>query len=214
MAALTGTGRFADDIWLLAHHEVSGRPFLQPRAAGLGVAAGLLAELVLIRAIRISGDDVAATSRVRPPDRLMRAVHLRVLGERQRYCARDWLTFLAQTAAEDVACRLAHSGYLAPVRSRRPWGTARWVPVDADCAFAAVIRVKAALDPMRRAAPESTALAGLAVACGLGPRVLAYGPPRACEELAGRVRLLGPDLRELISQTQAAVDSAVLAHRL
>ncbi len=53
MTALTGTGRLADDIYLLAHHEVSGRPFLQPRAAGLGLAGGLLAELVLIRAIRV-----------------------------------------------------------------------------------------------------------------------------------------------------------------
>lgn len=52
MVALTGTGRLADDIYLLAHHEVSGRPFLQPRAIGLGLASGLLAELALIRAIR------------------------------------------------------------------------------------------------------------------------------------------------------------------
>lgn len=94
MVALTGTGRLADDIYLLAHHEVSGKPFLQPRALGLGLAAGLLAEPVLIRAIRVSGDGVAATSRVRPQDGLMRAVHLRVLGERQRYCTGSWLSFL------------------------------------------------------------------------------------------------------------------------
>jgi len=73
--------------------------------------------------------------------------------------------------------------------------------------------VRAALDPARPPVPESTALAGLAVACGLGPRLLAYGPPGARSELAGRVRLLRPDLRELIGCTQAAVDSAVLAHR-
>src|SRR5712691_6445157 len=161
MAALTGTGRLADDVYLLAHHEVSGRPFLQPRAAGLGLAGGLLAELVLVRAIRVSRDGVAATDRVRPQDGLMRAVHLQVLGERQRHCARDWLPFLAQSAAGDVARRLAHSGYLAPApQSRRPWRAARWVPVDADCAFSSVIRARAALDPSRPAAAEGTALAG------------------------------------------------------
>lgn len=99
MVALTGTGCLADDIYLLAHHEVSGRPFLQPRAAGLGLAGGLLAELVLIGAVRVSGDGVAATDRIRPQDGLMHAVHLRVLGERQRYCTGDWLTFLGARSA-------------------------------------------------------------------------------------------------------------------
>jgi transcriptional regulator with XRE-family HTH domain len=47
VAALTGTGRLADDLWLLAHHDVTGRPNLHARAAGLGLAGGLLAELVL-----------------------------------------------------------------------------------------------------------------------------------------------------------------------
>jgi hypothetical protein len=88
MVALTGTGRLADDIYLLAHHEVSGKPFLQPRAIGLGLAGGLLAELVLIGAIRVAGDDLAVTDRVRPDDGLMRAVQVQVLRERQRHGAR------------------------------------------------------------------------------------------------------------------------------
>ncbi len=124
--ALTGTGRLADDVYLLAHHEVSGRPFLQPRAIGLGLAGALLAELAMIGAVRVAGDGCGATGRVRPQDGLMRAVQLRMLGERQRHGARDWLTFLAQDAAGDVARRLAGSGYLVLAESRRPWGTARW----------------------------------------------------------------------------------------
>ena len=144
----------------------------------------------------------------------MCAVHLQVLSERQRYRAGDWLTFLAQTAADDVARRLERSGYLALAQSRRPWRAARWVPVDADCAFAPLIRVRAALDPMRPMNQENTALVGLAAACGLGPRLLAYGPHGARRQLDERIRQLSPDLRELISQTQAAVDSAVLAHRM
>jgi Golgi phosphoprotein 3 (GPP34) len=214
MVALTGTGRLADDIYLLAHHEVSGRPFLQPRAIGLGLAGELLAELVLIGAIRVAGDRVAATDRVRPDDGLMRAVQVQVLRERQRHCARDWLTFLAQTAAEDVARRLEYSGYLALAQSWRPWRAGRWVPVDADCAFAPLIRVRTALDPLRPMAQESTALAGLAAACGLGPRLLAYGPPGARRQLEERIRQLSPDLRELIGHTQAAVDSALLSQRM
>jgi hypothetical protein len=45
MARLRGTGLIADDLYLMAHDDVSGRPFLQPRATGLGLAGGLLAVL-------------------------------------------------------------------------------------------------------------------------------------------------------------------------
>ena len=190
-AGLAGTGRLADDVWLLAHHEVSGRSLLQPRAAGLGLAGALLAELALIGAVRVAADGCAVTGRVRPQDGLMRAVQFRMLGERERHSARDWLAFLARSAAGDVARRLAGAGYLVLAQSRRPWGAARWVPSDPDWAFAPVIRARAALDPIRPAAPESTALAGLAVACGLGSRLLAYGPPGARQVLAER----GPPAR-------------------
>ena len=46
-AGLSGTGRLADDLYLMAHHELTGRPFVQPRALGTGLAGGLLAELML-----------------------------------------------------------------------------------------------------------------------------------------------------------------------
>ncbi len=99
MAALTGTGRLADDVYLLAHHEVSGRPFLQPRAIGLGLAGGLLAELVLAGAIRVAADGLAATGRVRMRDGLVRGAHFAVLRERERHCAGAWLAFLVLTHA-------------------------------------------------------------------------------------------------------------------
>ena len=61
---------------------------------------------------------------------------------------------------------------------------------------------------------SGTALAGLAQACGLGSRLAQFGPAGALRHLDETVRQLNPDLRELISQTQAAVDSAVLSHRV
>jgi hypothetical protein len=39
-SGLGGTGRVADDLWLMAHHETSGRPFLGSRPLGIGVAGG------------------------------------------------------------------------------------------------------------------------------------------------------------------------------
>ncbi len=39
MTGLSGTGRVGDDLYLIAHHEISGKPYVQPRALGLGLAA-------------------------------------------------------------------------------------------------------------------------------------------------------------------------------
>jgi hypothetical protein len=125
---------------------------------------------------------------------------------------RDWLQFLARTAAADVGQRLAESGYLARVRSRRPWRGDRWVPVDSDCAFAPLLRVKSALRSSRQVTAQNAALAGLATACGLGHQMALYLPPGALRRLDDAARHLDPGLRALIAQTQAAVDSALLSH--
>jgi hypothetical protein len=162
------------------------------RALGLGLAGALLAELAVTGAIRVAGDGCLVTARIRLADGLARAVQLRMLGERDRHSTGDWLAYLAQSAEANVAGRLAGAGYLVrvqPRRSRR--GAARWVPADPDCAFAPVIRMRAALDPARPPTSEATALAGLAMACGLGPRLMAYGPPGARQVLDGRIRQLG-----------------------
>jgi hypothetical protein len=55
-------------------------------------------------------------------------------------------------------------------------------------------------------------VAGLAGACGLGFRIAQARAPG--DRGAGRAASLpGPELRHLIAQMQAAVDSAVLSHR-
>jgi hypothetical protein len=75
-----------------------------------------------------------------------------------------------------------------------------------------MLLVRSALDPARPLSAGAAALAGLAVACGLGFRLEKYQsqPARPVEDAVAR---LGPGLRELIAQTRTAVDSAVLSHR-
>jgi len=211
---LTGTGLIADDLYLLAHDDLSGRPFLQPRALGVGLAAGLLAELAVDGVIRVRADRVVPGALTPPANGLAGYVVGVLLGERELHPVRDWLMFLAATAPQDVARRLALAGYLMQVPSRRPWRPGRWVPLDADGAFAPVIRVRSVLDPARKPAAAEVLLTGLATACGLGPRLLPYGPPDGRQRLDAAIRVLSPGLRELIAQTQAAVDSAVLSHRM
>lgn len=214
MARLSGTGRLADDLYLMAHHEVSGKPYLQPRAVGLGLAGALLAELMLAGKVCLRRDGVVVADRTPPEDGLAHSVLGQVLSEHERHAAWDWLLFLARTAAGDVARRLEQSGYLTQTSARRPWRAERWVPVDADCAFAPLTRARPALGSSGPVTAQSAALAGLAAACGLGPRLSLYAPPKVRGCLDQVMLQLDPGLRDLIAQTQAAVDSALLSHRV
>jgi len=209
---LGGTGRVADELYLIGHHEVTGRVHLSPRAVGLGLAGALLAELVLAGAVTVEAGTVMPAGPGRA-DALTAAVAGQIAGETPHRPVADWLAFLARSASGDVAARLASAGYLAPAR-RRPWQAARWQPTDPDCAFAPIARLKAALHLDQPGDAQSIALAGLASACGLGPRLALYLPAGARTRTDALVSLLPPELREVIAQTQAAVDAAVLAHRM
>jgi hypothetical protein len=215
VAGLSGTGRLADDLYLMAHHEVSGKPYVQPRALGLGLAGGLLAELMLLGNISLVPHGVVVVAdRTPPEDGLTRSVLGLVAGEHERHPVRDWLLFVARTAAGEVARRLEQSGYVTRAGGRGPWRSGRWVPVDADSAFAPLLRTRSVLDSTRPLSAQGAVLAGLAIACGLGFRLVQYAPSKTGRSLDEAVGQLDPGLRELIAQTQAAVDSALLSHRV
>jgi Golgi phosphoprotein 3 (GPP34) len=213
-AELSGTGRLGDDLYLMAHNDRTGRPYLQPRAAGIGLAGALLAELLLAGGISLSSDGTLSASAATPADQLTGQIQNQILGERELLPAREWLQFLSRTTVNDVARRLAGAGYLTRI-PRRPWRAGLWVPADSDCAFMPLTRARSALDSARMPAIHAAALAGLAAACGLETRLLAYAPPprgrRSPQEAAA---LLPIPLRELVAVTQATVDSAVLAQQV
>lgn len=210
---LSGTGLIADDLWLLAHSDVSGRPYVQPRALGLGLAGGLLSELVLAGALSVRHDDIAVLARRPPPDELLGRVLGQVAAEPAAHPVGE-LAYLARTAPADVAARLERSGYLAQDKGLLPWRGGRWRPTDRDSAFSPVLRVRAALDASRPLTIHAAMLAGLADACGLWFRLAQYLPALAVRPVHHAVAQLAPGLQELICQTEAAVDSAVLTHRI
>jgi Golgi phosphoprotein 3 (GPP34) len=129
-AGLGGTGLIADDLHLLAHHDVTGKALLQPRPLGIGLAAGLLAELMLVGSVRLRPDGVVLPGRTWPGDELARQVRDRVAAEQEPRLVREWLLFLARPAASGVAGRLDRSANLTRAGGRVPWQPGRWVPVD------------------------------------------------------------------------------------
>jgi Golgi phosphoprotein 3 (GPP34) len=212
---LEGTGRLGDDLWLLAHNDVTGRAYIQPRPLGLGLAAALLAELALDGALVVAGEQVTLTARHRPPgDELARKVLGTLTREREEHPVRDWLAYLGRTAPDDVAARLAAAGYLTRAGRWPPWRPGRWVPADRDSAFAPVLRARASLDGTRPLTVHAGVLAGLAEACGLGFRLAEYAPAHDARPIGQVAACLDPGLGDLIAWTRTAVDSAVLAHRV
>ena len=210
---LGGTGFLADDLYLMSHHERTGRLLLSSRAAGLGLAGALLAELVLAGCVDVTGGQLDATGLAQPDDVLAARVLSVLASEQPPRPVADWLAFLSRTAPADVAGRLERAGYLVAAPAL-PWRAARWRPADPDCAFAPVTRVKSALSPGRPADVQDLALAGLAAACGLGARLATYLPPGSRARMEQAAAQLDPGLRELITQTQATVGAALLAHRI
>jgi hypothetical protein len=209
---MAGTGRLADDLYLMAHHERTGRLLLAPRAAGLGLAGGLLGELVLAGALGIRAGAVIAGP-AEPGDALAATVLSQVAAERTVRPVGDWLAVLSRAAPGGVASRLEEAGYLVAVPAR-PWRAARWQPSDPDCAFAPVARLRSGLDPVRPADAQTVALAGLAAACGLGARLAACLPPGSRTRMEAAAGRLDAGLGEVITCTQAAVGAALLAHRI
>ena len=207
---MSGTGLVADDLWLMAHDDATGKLLLLSRGMGLGLAGALLADLMLGRCVGVRPEGTVAAGRTWPGDELTRRVWDQIVAE-QPLPLRDWLGFLALKARDDVAIRLERAGYLARAGRRLPLRPQRWVPVDSNWAFAPLLRVRSALDPERQCSAHEAVLAGLAAACGLGFRIRQYlTPGRTVEEVT---RPLDWGLRELIAQTQAAADNSVLSRR-
>jgi hypothetical protein len=214
VADLSGTGLVADDLYLMAHNDSTGRPFVQPRVLGLGIGAGLLAELMLPGAITVGHDGVISVpGRVQVRDSVAGQLLNLMFREPERHPVREWLVFCGRSAADDVARRLECSGYLATASTWAPWQKKRWLPVDINAAFAPLLRVRAALDATRPPTARGAVLAGLASACGLGFRLSQYAVPTRPRSVGETVGYLDYGLRELVAQTQAAVDNAVLSHR-
>jgi hypothetical protein len=210
---LSGTGLIADDLYLLAHDDRTGRALLPPRPLGTGLGGALLAELMLTRLISLRSNTAVMICYNAPAATVQEHVLLALIAsEPGPLPVQEWLGFLGQTAVRDVAARLEQAGYLTRVRSRVPGRGGRMVPVNPDWAFAPMTRVRPALDPARPVTAYAAALAGLAVAAGLGFRLDQY-QAQAGRNATDAVAHLPPDLRQLITQTQITVSSAVLSHR-
>jgi hypothetical protein len=211
MPPLRGTGLLADDFFLLAHDDVTGKPRLHPRVTGIGLAGALLAELTLLGRTDVRASTLVVVDDRRLTDPLLAGLLGRIRTERRPHQVGAWLSFLAPGVTEEVAQRAAGNGLLVRVAQRGLRRGTRWAPADSSTAAWPAARLRMLLTRTEPMAIGDVSLAGLALACGLVQNVLADAPLQARQYLDHLVSTLAEPLRQLVVETESAVGNAVLA---
>jgi Golgi phosphoprotein 3 GPP34 len=209
----------ADQFYLIAHEDRTGRSRLHPRATGLGLAAALIAELVLLDRVRVYNGELCVVSRETPGDALAHDVLDLLIVQRHHREVRMWLAFLAQDAEVRVGERLIRAGVVEPVTRRGFRGTQTYfMPTTSNQRNAvawAPVRLANMLVAGRAMDLADQALAGLVFATGLTRHVLWDLPVHRAgmTNLYAVVESLPTDLRELVEHTGASVGSVLAAGR-
>jgi hypothetical protein len=209
----------ADQFFLIAHEDRTGRSRLHPRATGLGLAAALLGELMLEHRLRIFDGDLYIENHQPPRDALSHDILDLLVAQPQHRDVRTWLAFLSQDAAVKVGERMTRTGALEPVTRRKMLSTQTlYMPTNETQ------RNAAAWAPMRLAnllvrglemSVSDRVLAGLVVATGLTRHVLwdFEVHRQALLLLPSAIASLPGDLRELVEYTEASVGSVLTVGR-
>lgn len=207
----------ADDFFRIAHSDNTGRPRLHARAAGVGLGAALLAELVLAGQVAVEDGQLVVVDQQSPDNALGHTVLEQLVAEARHRAVRTWLDFLSRTAVEAVGNRLVRAGHATRQVSR--WRrTVLYVPTDMSAAAWPEARLRMLLSGRGRWTWPDVVLVGLVGATGLAQQVLAQQAlwdvePASRHHRAEVVAWLPSDLRELLAQAEAAIGDAVLSHR-
>jgi hypothetical protein len=209
----------ADQFFLIAHEDRTGRSRLHPRAPGLGLAAALLGELMLQGRLRIFDGELSIASRQPPDDALTHEILDLMIAQPQHTEVRTWLAFFSQDAAERVGERMARSGAVEQV-VRRKMLTTQTVympntPDQRNAAGWAPVRLANMLVHGYAMTVNDRLLTGLVAATGLTRHVLwDYAVHRpGLAYLPSVVASLPEDLRQLVEHTEASVGSVLAAGR-
>jgi hypothetical protein len=205
----------ADEFFLIAHHDVTGRARLHPRAVGLGLAGAVLAELVTAQAVAVDAGHVWVVNTTAPADPLGRSALRLLLDEPEHTAVRLWLTVLSERAPTHVAQRLVAAGVVRAEQVRRLFRTRTlYVPVDINAAAWPWARLSLRLRRREHLDEPDLFLAGLSVQTGLDSYLLDGAEPECGRHLADLLRTgLRPALRDLLLHTGAAVGNTVLSGR-
>jgi Golgi phosphoprotein 3 (GPP34) len=205
----------ADDFYLIGLDGRSNRPRLHAKAMGLGVAAALLAELVLNNYIQIHQNRILVASRHYAPEAREHADMLSAIIAEPQHELPVWLSFFAQTSVDIVqerlvARRFMHVESRGMLRSKQTY-----VPVDPMSVEWRSLRIARLISKRDIRSWEDLSIIGLIVATGLTDVVMWNASAEDRENLLIILRYLNdePSLHALITQVETLIAAAVLSQR-
>jgi hypothetical protein len=223
MAALqqVKTGFAADDFFLMANDDPSGRPRLSKHILALGLAGALLCELLIVDdpAVGVEKGNLVLTTDRRPRNQLHAALYQELAAEEAPRPVRDWLDYLSLQAIDRVGRRLRAAG-VAQFRQPRlkvPGRTGRWVPADMQIANWPAIDLARKIYN-GKANASTLVLFGLTHATGLDNPALwpirqLLTDPALLEQTLAPLAAFDSTFMDLLAHTEAAVGSAVASQR-
>jgi hypothetical protein len=205
----------ADDFYLIGLDGRTNRPRLHAKAMNLGVAAALLAELVLANYIRINNGRIEVAYRHYAPEAREHADMLsRIISEPQHLLP-VWISYFAQTATDVVQQRLVARRFMH-VESRGMLRTKQsYVPVDPMAVEWRSLRIARVVSRRDIRTWEDLTIIGLIVATGLAEAVMWDSQTDERDNLVAILHYLNdePSLHALITQVETLIAAAVLAQR-
>jgi transcriptional regulator with XRE-family HTH domain len=209
----------ADEFYLITHDSRTGRPRLHQHALQVGLAAGLLAELLLAQALHIDVDqrrlELGPPDRV-PDERLAQDVF--GLLKQEQHGLRTWLDFFAHTSVDDVALRLERAGLVRPKVSRRMFKDhTSWIPTDPAAAAQSRARLGYRLRQAQGPtdlAPVDYALVGLVAATDFDTDLLAGASARTRHTFELVSHSIWPEPRCLFDEARALIGTTILGSRV
>jgi hypothetical protein len=218
MSVLEGSPTLlADEYFLISLDDRSGRGRLSAPVQSLGLASGLVGELVLAGYLMTAETEVYPLTAQLPPEPLAAEVMKVILARQNERDLGTWLTFLAAEAITDVGDRLARAGKVVASQKRRRLGGTRveYLPSNLSAAAWPGIRLGNLLASGEAMSLQDVLLTGILEATGLLPHVL--WDPAVHKPGYGHTELLLPQLpaplAALLSRTRVGVGDVVLTKR-
>ncbi|MFV2095079.1 GPP34 family phosphoprotein [Micromonospora sp. LOL_014] len=204
---LPPAGRLADELFLIAHDDVTGKPRVPTRVVGRGLAAAMLADLALVGAVTVAatGSVVTGTAAPGAVDPWGRTV-LRWIDTDAPHPPATWIDRLAGHAYRTVADRLTVAGLVRPRTVRRWWWRRDPVypAVDTNVAAWPWARLSMRVRRRTRLNTHDSTLARLCVATGLDGHVLGTDTLTARRQLRQLLTPVPPGVDQLVRHLAAA----------
>ncbi|MEV6931072.1 GPP34 family phosphoprotein [Dactylosporangium sp. NPDC051485] len=200
----------ADEFWLLAHHDYSGRPLCAAPILGAGLASCVLAELWMAGLLNVAQGRVVVVPRPSPPNDPVWQSTLRELAAQPvSYPLREWISHLARSASSGVTTRLIDANLVEEVRGG-PFGRRKYVPSDPAVGSSPAIMLNHMIENAERLDYQTAVLAGHVLIAGLDSEIVSPDPAATRNGLRSMVRDLPPDLLSVLSALQSVVSAAPL----